>query len=413
MRVLTDPMRQLYQCYLDGVAEVAGDRAVLARAEVLRRWQPQHVLAIGKAACAMVNGVASIEGLSIRSGLVVSAPAYQSTLADARFTFVAGNHPHPGLQSLQAGQAVLDYLQTIPSGERLLVLLSGGGSSLCEVLRPGYSLAQLQMLNRWLLASGLSIAQMNRLRARISAIKQGGLQVAAAHLTTRVLYISDVQGDDPAVVASGPFYCANSVAAAETPEPELPAEFGWLPRQNPECAGQKVVHECIASLPLAMQAVARSASRQGLAVEVHQQAFLDQDVIRVANFLSDQLVRLSPGLHVFGGEPVVSLPDQAGRGGRNQLLALLLARYLARHLAGQRLRASVLCGATDGVDGSSQSAGAIVDAETVQQARALGLDPARYIDSASSADLFDRLGLALPAFASGTNVMDLVLIYLE
>jgi glycerate 2-kinase len=210
----------LLDWYRAALAAVHGGAAVgAALAGETPPQRPVHVLALGKAAEAMLRGAAGAWPQAIARALVV-APAgslQESPPLPFPVRRQPGNHPVPGAESLAAGAAVADFLQRVPAGETLLVLLSGGASSLAELPRDGVDLPLLRELNTRLLAAGLDIRVMNALRGRFSRLKAGGAADLCAGVEARVLFISDVPGDAPAAVGSGPFWPPEDVAVGSGP----------------------------------------------------------------------------------------------------------------------------------------------------------------------------------------------------
>ena len=405
---MNNPSRTLLRaCFDAGVNAVGGRQAVTAQADWLRSWSPEYVVAMGKAACAMVQGLEDISGVQVKAGLVVTAEDYCDSDLPDRYERVFGEHPLPGEGSLLAGERLLAFLARLPSGSRLLVLISGGASSQLECLREGYSLSQLQRLNQWLLGSGLDIRAMNHFRARISRLKGGGLARFVRHLEVQAGFISDVAGDDPAVIASGPLLQMAEI----TQDISLPQDIAqWLPPVS-DTGGDElqpaIPHYCIASLSHARVAACVHAEQAGLPARVDE-TFLAGEAEAVADKLLCLIKQSPAGILVLGGEPTVRLPRLPGSGGRNQHLALLLASRLAQ----ENTVATVLCGATDGHDGNSHAAGAIVDNHTCQRLERLGMDIASTLENADSGRVFQLSAEAIAEFASGTNVMDLVIVYL-
>jgi hydroxypyruvate reductase len=258
-----------------------------------------------------------------------------------------------------------------PAGSHLLLLVSGGASSLVEVPRPGLTLDDLAAMNRALLASGKDIGTMNAERARQSLIKGGGLlaQFGGARLT--VLAVSDTRGDRIETIGSGIGLCP--------PRPLWQAET-----------------RIVASNGVARAAAAANARDLGLAVLDAGETLYD-DVAACADLMARALPQ-RPGLVLWGGEPTVILPQNPGRGGRNQALAL----HMARMIRGQS-DLSVLVAGTDGNDGPTKAAGGLVDGATWGTGAGAALARA---DSGSF--LADRMALFTTG-PTGTNVMDLAL----
>lgn len=366
---------------------------------------PCHVIALGKAAAAMARGARSVLDGGLARALVVSRQGHLdfTLCSDPRIRCVEADHPVPGPHSLEAGRQLLAFIDSTPADQCLLFLISGGTSSLVEVPVSGVCGERLAALNDWLLGAGLDIAVMNRVRSALSRIKGGRLGQRLAGRRLRALLISDVPGDDPAVIGSG-LLAAGTVLA---PWPVLPAHLEWVGR----CAQQPLLPaevprfplRVVANLERACAAVEAAARDQGLPVFRHRE-FLEAEAAATGEALARTLLDAEPGVHIWGGETRVTLPPEPGRGGRNQHLALAAARVLAGH-DGVRL----LAAGTDGSDGNSLDAGALVDGGTVSRGEAVGLDAAASLEKADSGRFLDAAGDLIHTGPTGTNVMDLVI----
>jgi hydroxypyruvate reductase len=324
-------------------------------------------------------------------------------------------HPLPDETSLAAGEQLEAFVARIPARAQVLVLLSGGGSALLERLPPGMGLADLRRLNEWLLASGLDIHAMNAIRKRLSLVKGGRL---AKHLAPRpvlCLAISDVRGDDPRSIASGPLTPEPAMSRIEAPaaipdEGRLPefvrgllAKAPPLPAPDDPCF-QGVRYEIIARNEDAKRAAAEAARARGYRVVV-ESAFIEGEAVGAGERLAHTLLDSAPGvLHVWGGETTVVLPPRPGRGGRCQALALAAARALRG-----RENTYLLAAGTDGSDGPTEDAGALVDGASVARGEREGLDAAGALAAADAGTFLEAGGDLIQTGATGTNVMDLML----
>ncbi len=404
----------LHDGYRAALAAVHG-RAAVARALAAEGVPegPVHVLALGKAAEAMLAGAATVwaDGITRAlvvapegSGAVVSAPAFP---IDRR----PGNHPVPGAQSVAAGTAVSAFLREIPPADTLLVLLSGGASALVELPRTGVDLPLLQALNARLLAAGLDIRVMNALRARFSQLKAGGAAALCPAQDIRVLYISDVPGDAPASVGSGPFWAPEAPLPPDAaPDIGWPELRRWLERlEMPKPAAHHPPHRLVAGNADARRAVTRAAAEAGQQAWDHG-LFPELSGASLAAHLTRFLRDGPAGVHVWGGEASVRLPERPGRGGRAQhLAALLLLLWLAR---GWPRPIEVLSAATDGVDGNSGSAGAWFGDRAPGTESGIRARLRQAIRAADTAAFWEALGQTVPGTQTGTNVMDLLIVRL-
>lgn len=356
------------------------------------------ILAIGKAAAMMQRAAAEVLAECCLASLVIAPEAYPDT---ATCRFVQGAHPVPDQRSLQAGEAALAFVQQLPANSTLLVLLSGGASALCEKLPAEISLQDLQALNRYLIASNYSIEQINAVRQSLSLLKAGRLarQVNAGINIVQWL-ISDVPNDDPAIIGSGPFIVSTAKALPDLPEPfsklvkRAQATVEHLD-QRPMPGVETAV--LVGSRAMA-QALVRWAEAQGINARYRP---LYGDIDEVAATIVEEVENHDAQFFVFAGETHLQLPAQPGKGGRNQHLALLLAKKWSAHTSHQ-----ALCFGSDGRDGSSDAAGAIFDCATLNRE---GLDEA--IAKADSYHWWQARNGLLFTGATTTNVADLCLVW--
>jgi glycerate 2-kinase len=370
--------------------------------------KPVVLLAMGKAAAAMAAGACEVLGAQVSDGLVVTKEGHADQSLPDCLTVFESAHPVPDERSLRAGQMVIDLVQQLPLDVQLLVLTSGGASALVEALPAGMGLAELAELNRWLVGSGLSIIEMNRIRQSVSCLKGGKLAGLLRGQPAMNLLISDVPGDDPAFIASGPFY--------PPPDPtDLPKAMpAWVVAMQQQAAStltspanpqQVVPHHIVASNRHACEAALAAAQQHGWPAEYHAQ-LLEADAEEVAVSLVKALDELPAGIHIWGGETTLILPPQPGRGGRNQHLALIAARQIA----GRNDR-WLLAAGTDGTDGPTPDAGALVDGGTQQRGEMEGLSLPQCLSQANAGTFLEASGDLVHTGPTGTNVMDLVLAY--
>jgi len=301
---------------------------------------------------------------------------------------------------------VNELVRQLPLDAQLLVLTSGGASALVEALPPGVGLKELAELNSWLVGSGLSIIEMNRIRQSVSCLKGGKMAGLLQGQPATNLLISDVPGDDPAFIASGPFYPPPPPVAMPMALPEWVVAMqqkATATLSSPVNSQQEVPHYIVASNRLACEAALAAAQQRGWPAMYHVQ-LLEADAGDVAVSLVKALEDLPAGIHIWGGETTVILPPQPGRGGRNQHLALTAAR----EIAGRDDR-WLLAAGTDGTDGQTPDAGALVDGGTQQRGEAEGLDLKQCLSRADAGTFLEASGDLVHTGPTGTNVMDLVL----
>ena len=400
--------RDLLEIYRAGLSAVAGDRVVRRALEGYAPQAPVHVIAVGKAAAAMAAGALTALGPQLGSGLVITKEGhlYPALKREPRIRCMESAHPIPDGSSLQAGRALLDHVRGLPDNAQVLFLISGGASSLVEVLAEGIAPDDWFRLNEYLLSHPLDIGRINAVRKAVSAIKGGRLARLVAPRRSRVLMISDVAGDDPAVIGSGLM-----VPSRQAPEPAdgLPSWVKELCRRGDPMAAaddacfRLVEAEVIATNGTARVAAARHARELGYTV-LAADGEIAGDVLDAGQRVARELVGDGTGIRVWGGEPTVALPPAPGRGGRCQSLALTAA------LLFDGLRdVYLLAAGTDGTDGPTADAGALVDCETVSRGRELGLDPELALQQADAGRFLEASGDLIHTGPTGTNVTDLVI----
>lgn len=361
---------------------------------------PFDLIAIGKAAESMAKGVTDACNDHVQRGLIITKQGHLESRFDPRFHCIESDHPVPGPTSLKAGCELLAFCKSIPQDRAVLFCLSGGTSSLVEVLPKGMTLADLQMVNQTLLGSGLAIDQINTIRSSFSLIKGGRLATILGERPAKVFLISDVAGDNPAVIGSGPLYPQKPVSELKWPTSleSLRRRFSLsIPKSF-----EAIPHTIIANQKMALLAAKDYAKELGYPVHPHSK-FLEADVNEVAEYLTSYLQKAPPGVHLWGGEPVVILPENPGRGGRNQHLALIMAD----HLNGEKNIVFMAVG-SDGTDGSTEDAGAIIDGDSCIRGEALGLNAKSSLRQFDSGRFLEESGDLVFTGPTGTNVMDLV-----
>lgn len=394
---LSSARRSLLRWYAEGLRAVHGRARVRAALLPFPLPDSVYVLAVGKAAVAMAQGAHDVIGARLAAGLVVTAPGLE---AGSPLPVVLGGHPLPDAGSLAAGRAVRDFCQALPEGAYVLVLLSGGASAMLEWPIEGVELEQVSRANAWMLAAGLPIASMNAVRARLSRLKAGGLRRLLGSRPVLQLLISDVPGDDPAVIGSGPLIPAMASLPAGLPDWLLPNAA--LPAPDTSTPTGPTQTRIVANNADLRDAVAAQARAEGVPVYPAQE--LEGDAWSAGERCAQTVLNGQPGLYLWGGETTVVLPDAPGRGGRNQHLALAAASVLAGHD-----RIVLLAAGSDGIDGNTEDAGALVDGLTLTRAEHEGIHWQDARRRADSGTLLDAAGDLLNTGPTGTNVMDVVM----
>ncbi|NLF02974.1 MAG: glycerate kinase [Anaerolineales bacterium] len=397
----------------------AGDvLAVGGRRYNLADYERVRLVAGGKAAVAMAGAAVDILAERLSSGVVVTKYGHGGgPTTGAPLQMIEAGHPVPDENSLRGAQAIADVVSGATERDLLICLISGGGSALLTLPVEGLSLSDVQSLTNALLRSGATIHEMNTVRKHWSRIKGGQLARLAAPATVITLILSDVVGDSLETIASGPTVpdpTTTSDAQAVLEHYAIPAA-GRIPLQETPKAGdpafQRVQNLIVASNRLAATAAVARARDLGFNTLL-MGTFLEgeaREVGIVAAGLAKAIVTHSdpapaPACLVWGGETTVTVRG-AGKGGRNQELALAAALALDGWPD-----VLVVALATDGTDGPTDAAGAVVTGETAQRARKLGLVPLEALQANDSYPLLDATGSLLKTGPTGTNVNDLLFI---
>lgn len=375
------------------------------------------VVAIGKAGHSMAEALADIVGTGL-SGVIAAPSSPPAQLFG--FRYFAGGHPLPNEDSLLAGDAILRLVAGLTSETLVVFLISGGASAIAEkTISPAITLADVVATYKTLVHSGAPIAEINAIRKHLSALKGGRLALAAAPAYQLSVLVSDVPDKTPDALASGPTMpdstsVGDCYAIAERYEllPRFPASvrslFQGQQLQETPKAGNLVFarshYVTVLSNATAVNAAIERAALNGFAVEVDNSCD-DCDYRQAADHLLHRLRELRRGVSraclISGGEVTVKVGTPCGVGGRNQQFAL----YCAENIAGENI--TVLSAGTDGVDGNSPAAGAVVDGSTVERARQRGLAVENALAQFDGFPLFDGLGDALMTGPTGNNVRDL------
>lgn len=392
----------------------AAIRRVGGRASVARYLKDNdtefvtHLAAVGKAAVHMAAGALDVIGDRVESALVITKRGYGEPLFESKdnVTVMESSHPVPDASSLAAGAALYEFVREAPPDAGLLLLVSGGASSLVEVLPEGVAEDNLARINSWLLASGLAIGEMNRVRKRVSRIKGGRLADALRGRRALCLMISDVPGDDPKVIGSGPLV-PHGPEDIDVSDIDLP---NWLetiaekaPRLSDKRMFDKVRWEIVARPADARKAAGEVLAAAKRRTRIHG-SLLEGEAAEAGARTARRLVQGEPGAEIWASETTVVLPENPGRGGRCQSFALAAALEIAG-----RDDIVLLAVGTDGSDGPGEDAGALVDGETIQRGRPAGLDPVDCLENADAGSFLDASGDLVNTGPTGTNVMDLII----
>jgi glycerate 2-kinase len=382
------------------------------------------VLGAGKAAGAMAAAVDALwpQGAPL-SGLVVTRYGHVPPASGARagrIEIVEAAHPVPDEAGMAAARRIADLARGLGPDDLVLCLISGGGSATLALPAPGLTLADKQRINKALLHSGASISEMNCVRKHLSAIKGGHLARLCAPARLVTLCISDVPGDDPAIIASGPTVpdpttCADALRVLQRHAIAIPEhvraalEDGTLetPKPGDACFARTSVH-LVATPQHALEAAARAALEAGVTAHILSDEIEGESHVvgRVHGALARAVALRDapfrkPCVILSGGETTVTVNARGGRGGR--ATEFLLGCALALQ---ETPGVHVLAADTDGIDGVEDNAGAFVEPDTLARAASLRLKAQEYLDRNDAHGFFEPLGDLLVTGPTYTNVND-------
>jgi hydroxypyruvate reductase len=374
------------------------------------------VVSLGKAGHTMVEALSQLVGRSLE-GIVATSVEPGTQLHG--FQYFRGGHPTPNPESIRAATVMLEALAAQPASALIIFLLSGGGSAIVEKPIDGeISLADLIATYRALVLSGAPIAEINAVRKHLSAVKGGRLAQAASPAQQVSLLVSDVPDSTPDALASGPTMPDSTTAEDCYRIAEKYELLKQFPQSTRELFERRSLEETpkaddpmfqrtrwwpVLTNQRAVEEASIAAERAGFMVTVDNSCD-DWDYERAAGYLLEQVRELrkhcSPVCLISGGEVTVKVTN-GGVGGRNQQFALACVEKIA----GQNI--TVLSGGTDGVDGNSPAAGAVVDGSTAERARDRGVDLRSALDNFDAYPFFKTLGDAIETGPTGNNLRDL------
>ena len=381
------------------------------------------VIGAGKASAQMARAFEAVWDGPIE-GLIVTRYGY--AVPCERLEVIEAAHPVPDAAGEAAARRLMRQVEGLTADDLVVALISGGGSALLAAPGPGMTLADEQALNAALLASGAPIGVMNAIRKELSAIKGGRLAALAAPARVATLVVSDVPGDDPAIVASGPTVPSAStraearrlvglygIALPPAAATLLASEENPAPRPGDPVFARNTV-TVIASAALSLDAAADTARAAGLTPAILSDAVEGEsrEVAKVHAAIAREIALrnrpfIRPTVLLSGGETTVTLKGK-GRGGRNAefLLALAIAIDGVEGV-------SALAGDTDGIDGTQTNAGAFADGTTARRLRQAGIDPLAALADNDAYSAFAAIGDLFVTGPTGTNVNDFRAILVE
>jgi len=396
-------------------------------------WQRIHVIAFGKAACAMAKAAQEIIPAQLLAQPIIAITNYENVTELANIEVIGANHPLPDQVGFAAAQRIAKIAQQTQQGDLLLVLVSGGGSALIPFPADGISLDEKIATTDLLLASGASINEMNCVRKHLSQLKGGGLARMAAPADLHALILSDVLGDELSAIASGPTVADDTTfndAIQVFKDKQLWHKVAPNVQAHLEKGAQGIIsetpksddgvfnntdHTLCGSNAISVQAISQTA--QNLDYDLHlysdqlsgeAKQVAEDLVIYAQALLAKNIDR--PCAILAGGETTVTLTGN-GLGGRNQEMALAFAIAAEKH----QLNADwvFLSGGTDGRDGPTDAAGGMVDPQTITRMRNATIEPEQYL---ANNDAYHALQISedlLITGATGTNVADLQILLIQ
>jgi len=385
----------------------------------LRRFRDVRLVGAGKASASMARACVEVLGPSVRGGVVVVPKEHRGGTGTVEL--VPGGHPLPTPEGEAAAGRIVELIGRLAEGDLVIVLISGGGSALMSLPAEGVTLDDKVAMTSELLASGASIDEVNAVRKHLSAIKGGRLAELAGDATVLSLIASDVVGDRLDTIASGPtvpdpttykqaagvldrYGVETPPAVARLLQLGMRGDVPETPEPGDSCF-ENVYNLLVLPMSTAVDAAARRAGELGYNVLNRgmlegESADVAVETVKIAHDITRGRGPVSPGAAIVsGGETTVTVRG-AGRGGRNQEYALA-----AMPLLGDDMVLAAI--GTDGIDGNTDAAGALVDSGTLVHSREMSLDWRRYLDDNDSYTFFKRTGNLLFTGPTGTNVADL------
>lgn len=412
----TNALRSAFQAAID---QADPEAAVARHMTALTQNTNSRVIVIaaGKAAPAMLRGAMAQLGPDIEA-LCVTHKENQDRIENIPF-FNSG-HPIPDDVGLEATQKIAEVLADTTADDHVIALISGGASALLPAPAQGISLADKQALNAALLASGLDIVEMNMIRQQVSTLKGGGLLRQAAPAPVSAYILSDVVGDDLRAIASGPTVAPLGTKTSARDRLQQVGAWDTLPTsiqthlQGPDVNDDlpNASNTLVGSNPQSVEAAAAHLRSEFNVIAIDEPLVGDVGTAaeKIIAALDNHLPVSAATAIVWGGETTVQLRGD-GRGGRNQELALLVARHLNARNPSQTVH--FLSGGTDGRDGPTDAAGAIVDTGTWPRITDADLDPAALLANNDSYAALQASGDLLITGATGTNVADIQILMIQ
>lgn len=386
----------------------------------LRESKGIYLIGTGKASVQMARALASILGDELVSGMIIASD--RSDSISNTIKTLSASHPLPDNSSLEATESLIKYVTSIPKGAVVINLISGGTSSLFCKPADGISMSDYSIMVDLLIRSGASIDEINLVRKSVSSVKAGRFLKLLSHTKLIDLIISDVPNDDSENIGSGPttaqsFSFKDVISVLEKYEllSKLPVAIRQfiLERSSLQFKSKEIGHHqyhIILSAKKAAQTAARIISKKGFEVHLQPEAWtgtIEDFQQHILNETETHIHDSEPTALIFYGECTVNVTGD-GKGGRNQELALRIADSLSKY----DRDFIFLSAGTDGIDGPTDAAGAVVTHQTKSKAGKMGVDLNTYLRKNDSYHFFDQFGGHIKTGPTGNNVMDLQFLFI-
>lgn len=394
------------------------------------RWSKVHLIAFGKAACAMAQAAQEIIPAHLLAGRGIAVTNYENEIPIDNVDVIGASHPLPDAAGLKGAQLIADHVRSAQKDELVLVLVSGGGSALIPYPVEQITLPEKIATTNLLLACGATINQINCVRKHLSQIKGGGLARMAQPADLHALILSDVLGDDLSSIASGPtvpdsttFSDAIEVFKSKGVWDQVPAKVQHYLEQGRlgnveetpkpgDNAFNNTGYTLIGSNSISVNATLQAARNLGYETKLYSDNLCGEarDEAEKLVIHAKMLTVNKPIALLAGGETTVTLKGN-GRGGRNQEMALAFAIAAEKH--GLTGNWTFLSGGTDGRDGPTDAAGGIVDQGTIKRMTQAGIDPIELLENNDAYTALKSSTDLLDTGATGTNVADLQILLIH
>lgn len=373
----------------------------------LKSYENIFLVGIGKCAFQGAKVIEEILGSFLTNGAVIDIKPTEEAVGLKKCKYFAGTHPYPSEQNISATKEILEIVKSATDKDLIISLISGGGSSLFDI--PTIPVDKLVEITKTLTAKGADIYELNTVRKHLSQIKGGQFAKLCFPAQVISLLFSDVLGNDISVIASGPTVLDNTAIddaknilnKYEIYLADSPSVFAETPKDQKYF--EKVKNILISSNADALEAMEEKAGELGYDATIETDRF-SGDAVESGRKLAERETKPTTCV-LFGGETTVKIPEEHGKGGRNQAMALSALSYMKKNSV-------LVCAASDGWD-NTDHAGAVSDCELFEKSRALNLNPDEFLQKSDSYNFFKTAGGAISTGRLESNVSDLVIILNE